>query len=64
VALMPRKPTGQPPGRRARTADGTVADRSLRIKLTAAEHAALQQRAKRAGCDSVAEYVRARCLSD
>lgn len=61
---MPRKPTGQPAGRRPRTADGSIAEHSLRIRLTAAEHALLQQRAKRAGCDSVADYVRTRCLSD
>lgn len=61
---MARKPTGQPAGRRTRTPDGTRAERSLRVKLTEAELALLKQRAAAAGCDSVAEYVRSRCLSD
>jgi hypothetical protein len=61
---VPRKPTGQPAGRRTRTPDGTLADHSLRIKLTAGEHELLRQRAKAAGCKSVADYVRARCLAD
>ena len=61
---MARKPTGQPAGRRTRTPDGVLADRSLRVKLTEAELAQLKQRAAAAGCDSVADYVRARCLSD
>lgn len=61
---MPRKPTGQPAGRRPRTADGTVAERSLRLRLTEAEHALLQARAKAAGHTTVSDYVRARCLSN
>jgi hypothetical protein len=60
---MARKPTGKPAGRRTRT-PGVLADHSLRIKLTALEHEQLRERAAAAGCDSVAEYVRSRCLSD
>lgn len=61
---MPRKPTGQPSGRRPRTEDGTVATHSLRLRLTEAERALLQARAAAAGYATVSEYVRARCLSD
>jgi hypothetical protein len=59
---MARKPTGNPPGRRTRTEGHVVADHSLRIKLTADEHEALRVNARRAGYDSVSEYVRARCV--
>jgi hypothetical protein len=59
---MARKPTGNPPGRRTRTEDGTVADHSLRIKLTADEHETLKANARKAGYDSVSEYVRAVCI--
>jgi len=59
---MARKPTGNPPGRRTRN-EGVVADHSLRIKLTADEHETLRARAAEAGCESVSEYVRARCIA-
>ena len=61
---MARKPTGNPPGRRTRTEDGTVADHSLRIKLTADEHEALRANAHTAGFGSVSEYVRFRCITN
>jgi hypothetical protein len=60
---MARKPTGQPAGRRTRTADGTVATRLLKAKCTPDEYARVQALAKAAGC-SLSEYVRSRCLSD
>jgi predicted DNA-binding protein (UPF0251 family) len=59
---MARKPTGQPPGRRPRTADGTRAVRSVHIKLTELEHMRLVAIAEAAGYASVSDYVRARCL--
>jgi uncharacterized protein (DUF1778 family) len=57
---MPRKPTGQPSGRRPRTA--AKAEHSVRIRVTAEELDGLRAAATAAGV-SVSEFVRTTCLS-
>ena len=58
---MARKPTGNPAGRRPRSADG-AARSTLQVKLTDAELARIHELAQLAGYATVSEYVRARCL--
>lgn len=53
---MPRKPTGQPPGRRPQR--GEKATHSVRIRVTTAELEGLRAAAKAAGHLTVSDYVR------
>lgn len=58
---MPRKPTGQPPGRRPRTA--TKAEHSVRIRVTTDELERLRAAATASGYATVSEYVRSMAVS-